>query len=114
MGILGRSEEVVKAQISEALVLLCSQLFQYDLELSVEALVGVKLDRKEIFLYNVQSSALKESKKAVGKRSSQDEDDVCLKDEISDFTDSWQLFLLGDGIVYQVPWIKNPRLYVKI
>ena len=73
-GILSSSEESVRRQISETLIGLCKRAFSYSDEVSVEALVGIKVDKKEVYLFNVQKTSRRDGRS--DDTDEEEEDDV--------------------------------------
>ena len=61
---LRADQERVKTLICDTLTLLCKNGLKYDSEFSVEALIGITLDRDEVFLVNIKETVTKDHKRS--------------------------------------------------
>ena len=52
-------KERIRALLSEAITVLCKNGLGYELEFSVEGLLGITVDKEDIFLVNIKESVLK-------------------------------------------------------
>ncbi len=58
--VLQKTESLVKAMLSDTIMALCRNTLPYEGEVSVEGLIGVTLDNKEIFLVSINETIQKE------------------------------------------------------
>ena len=71
---IGREHERLARMLKESITLMCKSSLSYGLELNIEGLLGITVDKKDIFLVNInesfQTDTQKQSEKAPAERQS--------------------------------------------